>query len=325
MRPTRLPVRSVSAISPNSVPGAQTSATVTMARSKGVGFTLIELLVVIAIIAILIALLLPAVQQAREAARRTQCRNNMHQLGLAIHNYHDAHRCFPIHFENWSGGDIGISPFTLLLPFVDETSAYNAVNFDYPMYNTGVNDHANITAAQMTLNSYICPTMVPTGCVDRRAGIASYAVVTGSTSAYGSDAATVGAYGVSYPVRVRDIRDGTSNTYYAGERNCSLAGYTYFSAQGNCNAGDKDGGCGYWARTAGGYAKTSCQGTPNFAGQQLDPGYIALNSMRSDHEGGVFVLFCDGAVRFISENIDFTAHRSLGTRAGNELIDDEDY
>ena len=97
------------------------------------GFTLIELLVVIAIIAVLIALLLPAVQQAREAARRTQCRNNMHQLGLALHNYHDAHNCFPIF---WMGFDQGVSPFALLLPYLDESAAYNAINYDHPQYAT---------------------------------------------------------------------------------------------------------------------------------------------------------------------------------------------
>ena len=91
------------------------------------GFTLIELLVVIAIIAVLIALLLPAVQQAREAARRTQCRNNLHQLGLALHNYHDTHRCFPPErvYGNYEMSSIS----TLLLPFLDEAAIYNSYNF----------------------------------------------------------------------------------------------------------------------------------------------------------------------------------------------------
>ena len=101
---------------------------------KRSAFTLIELLVVIAIIAIQIALLLPAVQQAREAARRTQCRNNLHQLGLALHNYHDTHNCFPFGFIPASVGYNGLvgSGTTwgaMCLPFLDEFAVYNSLNF----------------------------------------------------------------------------------------------------------------------------------------------------------------------------------------------------
>ena len=96
-------------------------------RRQKRGFTLIELLVVIAIIAILISLLLPAVQQAREAARRTQCRNNLHQIGLALHNYHDAIGMFPL------GGTYSIGPgfswLALILPYTDEAAIYNSINF----------------------------------------------------------------------------------------------------------------------------------------------------------------------------------------------------
>ena len=98
------------------------------------GFTLIELLVVIAIIAILIALLLPAVQQAREAARRTQCKNNLKQLGLALHNYHDVHRCFPFGHE---GTTKSFSAFSMLLPYLEQANVYNQIDFNVPI------SHAN--------------------------------------------------------------------------------------------------------------------------------------------------------------------------------------
>ena len=127
------------------------------------GFTLIELLVVIAIIAILIALLLPAVQQAREAARRTQCRNNLHQIGLALHNYHDTHSMFPPGEIN--GAAVGCntslschmaSVFVLILPYLDGSAVYNAYNFSRACrYCDGVNS----TATCQKLSQYACLSM----------------------------------------------------------------------------------------------------------------------------------------------------------------------
>lgn len=102
------------------------------------GFTLIELLVVIAIIAVLIALLLPAVQQAREAARRTQCKNNLKQIGLALHNYHDAHDCFPPgQIRGWNGSfdsGNGFAWGALILPFMDQANLYNLLNPSIPIF-----------------------------------------------------------------------------------------------------------------------------------------------------------------------------------------------
>jgi prepilin-type N-terminal cleavage/methylation domain-containing protein len=131
------------------------------------GFTLIELLVVIAIIAILIALLLPAVQQAREAARRTQCRSNLHQIGLALHNYHDTHSAFPPGYISYSN-DTAInnqwtSMFTMVLPFVDETALYKAYNFDTGTYYYGAayGGKSNSTVTTSLLGQYTCPSDLP--------------------------------------------------------------------------------------------------------------------------------------------------------------------
>lgn len=126
------------------------------------GFTLIELLVVIAIIAILIALLLPAVQQAREAARRTQCKNNLKQLGLAVHNYHDTFNSFPFGyylvppFTNYKNA------FTLMLPYIEQSTVYNQIDQSVPMMNgpSGYNATAqatNVAMAATIIPAFMCP------------------------------------------------------------------------------------------------------------------------------------------------------------------------
>jgi prepilin-type N-terminal cleavage/methylation domain-containing protein/prepilin-type processing-associated H-X9-DG protein len=123
------------------------------------GFTLIELLVVIAIIAVLIALLLPAVQQAREAARRTQCKNNMKQMGLGLHNYESTYRVFPSSGESPMPGNTGItvffpaSTFSLILPYIDQGPVYNLINF-----NQHYTDNANsLVAGRTKITSFLCP------------------------------------------------------------------------------------------------------------------------------------------------------------------------
>lgn len=133
-------------------------------RRAGRGFTLIELLVVIAIIAILIALLLPAVQQAREAARRTQCKNNMRQIGLAFHNYHDTHNRFPqpamIGLTVSSGLVIrsGASWCTMLLPYIEQANVYNNYNS-----NMAPHDPVNAAAVATVIQGFMCPSVPRTG------------------------------------------------------------------------------------------------------------------------------------------------------------------
>ena len=127
------------------------------------GFTLIELLVVIAIIAVLVAILLPAIQQAREAARRSQCANNLKQFGIALHNYHEAHGMFPLGINPSvydSGATYawrGFSAHTMLLPYMDQAGIYNQLNFNL-LYDAAPNNSAIV---RKRIASFICPSDFP--------------------------------------------------------------------------------------------------------------------------------------------------------------------
>ena len=284
-------------------------------------FTLIELLVVIAIIAVLIALLLPAVQQAREAARRTQCRNNLHQIGLALHNYHDTHNCFPPGnlAPNFStGASYGGHEHTwlaMVLPFVDEAAIYNALNFSLKSY-----DVANSTATSSQLAQYSCPSLRSP---ERFSGGGStfstneYVGCTGKSDYRNTAPSSVAAAnrGILYMisrVRIRDIRDGTSQTIAGGEKNRLIDDKVYN------NGWDTDG----WAN---GHGSGPLRCTAVGMNVVLSSGYSQTLQFSSAHEGGAFFLMGDGQVRFLSENIDMTTYRALSTIQGNELLDDEDY
>jgi prepilin-type N-terminal cleavage/methylation domain-containing protein len=179
------------------------------------GFTLIELLVVIAIIAILIALLLPAVQQAREAARRTQCKNNLKQLGLAMHNYHDTYGSLPIADVN--GASTPVSAHARLLPYIEQSSLYALVDFNVP-YN-----HVNNTVARNTeLQAFRCPsdpTTLP-GSIGGRNNYywnAGNVVVMYSAGAAGQPD-TNGIVFHNRKIRFNDITDGLSNSAAMAEK-----------------------------------------------------------------------------------------------------------
>ena len=298
-------------------------------RSRG--FTLIELLVVIAIIAVLIALLLPAVQQAREAARRTQCRNNMHQLGLAMHNYHDAHRMFPagsFGSDRHTSGEDGFSLHVMLLPYIDEAALYNSVNF------CGCAIPANRTSMGQRLAQYTCPSnrsYYKRGLLNTGAGgalysaspVAHYLCVYGSMTrsvAIASPGTAQNAVTGRCPgggcIRIRDIRDGTSNTIVMGEWGRGI----HFT----------NNNLGWFSGFGNGFSQLLLVvgATPiNTYNTCAPSGATAhyCSAFGSFHEGGAFFLFGDGQVRFISENIDTTTYLALGTRANNEIIDDEDY
>ncbi|MEO2018679.1 MAG: DUF1559 domain-containing protein, partial [Fuerstiella sp.] len=208
------------------------------------GFTLIELLVVIAIIAILIALLLPAVQQAREAARRTQCKNNLKQLALACHNYESTFGLFPIGHQyvgDWDGGrnrhwgGSGFSWGGYVLPFIDGANISNQFDYDYPISGLGQATRTNHLVAGTPVSSYRCPsdlapatrpyfTNQPWG---YEAALTSYAACAGAfhnpfvpatAGASGQRRSNTGMFNRDIGVKFRDVTDGTSNTFLIGEQ-----------------------------------------------------------------------------------------------------------
>ncbi len=282
-------------------------------------FTLIELLVVIGIISMLIALLLPAVQQARESSRRTQCNNNLKQIGLAFHNYLDAHRKFPL-----VSIDLGFarsSAFAAVLSFIDQANNYNIYNFS--VGNTATD---NTSVVSQRIPTYICPSAVfrraiPTPNCDANRAPGTYAVCTGNDDPWGTIASGKPLTGAivnvgSGSTDSASITDGMSDTILAGEQAWNFPDYLFSS--GPCS-GQTRWGFGYWSSPYPLATGFTTKGL--FNPKKSDGDLSRLSNFRSDHIGGmVNLLFCDGHSRFVNDSIDHGILDALATRAGGETI-----
>ncbi len=276
------------------------------------GFTLIELLVVIAIIAILIALLLPAVQQAREAARRTQCKNNLMQIGLAIHNYEMAHEVLPPGTLNPSGPIQSVAAgyhvgwLVQLLPFLDQGNAYR--HFDHSF---GVYARENADIRGLPISVFHCPSS-PMRDMQEANGVTiaqtNYAACHNDTEEP-IDEENRGVMFLNSSIRYDQITDGSTNTLFIGEKII------------------REGGLGWVSGTRATLRNTSsinaeepnqfvAPGQPPAAAE--DP--AAVGGFGSNHEGGGHFGLGDGSVRFLNENIYVELFQQLGNRADGKLM-----
>jgi prepilin-type N-terminal cleavage/methylation domain-containing protein len=312
------------------------------------GFTLIELLVVIAIIAILIALLLPAVQQAREAARRTQCKNNMKQIGLAMHNYHETFNILPTQnpWCPYPGPDEvcchGWGWIPMIFPFVDQAPLYNQLDFNIHYFGgvnreyadqpvTMFNCPSNPFAGQIgheEASDYLYQTSVPRMMVaetDYAASMGDYIAGAGigRFPRYGNtsgcsdrDAVPYGMIGKwSWSARFRDVPDGLSNTFMTGEvvgylsMQVGLFGQAFAFTAYPINF-----------RNQFMVARAPARGVNHATGAFTNPRWEEGSGFRSLHVGGAHFCLGDGSVRFVSENIDGATYRALASRNNGEVF-----
>jgi prepilin-type N-terminal cleavage/methylation domain-containing protein/prepilin-type processing-associated H-X9-DG protein len=318
------------------------------------GFTLIELLVVIAIIAVLIALLLPAVQSAREAARRIQCTNNFKQLGIALQNYHDAMGIFPP--SRYSPGPIGglsmsWSAQSMLLLFFEQTNVFNTINF-----SANWEDAANTTSVGTVVNSFICPSDGHISNVPQGWAPNSYRCNEGNSIVFLPVPPNAimptpdGPFGYLRSSRLAEITDGTSNTAAFSEKMigdynnaistpatdeflCPVAATTVDQAVTACQAVDVTNLANQAISNVGGpwiYGahETTCynHAAPPFYHTCLFTVIACLNSpANSAHPGGLNMALCDGSVRYVKASIDLPTWRALGSRNGGEVISASSY
>lgn len=282
-------------------------------RRRRQGFTLIELLVVIAIIAVLVALLLPAVQQAREAARRTQCKNNLMQIGIALHNYEMRHECLPPGsidpnrpIRNEAKG-YHVGWMVQVMPDLDCSNVFQRFNFSVDVY-----DKANDGPRGVQISTLLCPS---NGAVrGLGTGITTYAGCHHDIEVP-IDIDNNGVLFLNSRIRYRDIRDGSSNTIFVGETaDVDPLGWASGTRATLRNTSSIGGG-GMGLRPGMPVVAAVPPVDPNAA-------LLEVGGFSSVHAGGAQFVLGDGSVRFINQSINPQVFKNLGNRADGELPSD---
>lgn len=305
-------------------------------RRLRAGFTLVELLVVIAIIGVLVALLLPAVQSAREAARRTQCKNHFKQIGIALHNYHDTNKILPPAIQFWNGDDARTSDnlranwLIMILPFIEQRPLYESFDFNETISHSNNRDERGTKVP-----FYLCPadgfnTVKFKGNTGgegdnwQRGNYAANGHANFSNENGFADDKRRGVMGVNVSLRFAEITDGLSNAMMAGE---VRSGLTDEDRRGTWALGTA-GACALFKHGCGGDANgpnapypesDDIEGCPTLytmpgptrlRSQKMDCWNTCNSSqqatVRSTHPGGTVILMCDGSVHFISQTIETT-------------------
>ncbi|MCA9160594.1 MAG: DUF1559 domain-containing protein [Planctomycetales bacterium] len=280
--------------------------------SRPKGFTLVELLVVIAIIGILVGLLLPAVQAAREAARRMQCTNNLKQLGLSLHNYHDAHKVFPAgiyHQMNATGGAINrvsvLGWGVMVLPYIEQGNVYNQLNTSANNLSAMVNTPALLNILQTPISTFKCPSdssdplnsdrPVPSASGNVQIATANYVGNFGQENNTG-----LLIESTQGKITFGTIPDGSSNTIAVGERCKRNATYNNYAGLW-AGAGDRGGPStvDVWCVVGDSFYQMQT----GFSNTGTDYPDVCFSS---NHTGGANFVFGDGSVHFLSQNISWS-------------------
>lgn len=308
-------------------------------------FTLIELLVVIAIIAVLISLLLPAVQSAREAARRAQCVNNLMQIGLALNNYESSHYVFPPGVINPKGPIVNIPQgmhfnwITQMLPYIEQKNTYAHFNFAGGLY-----DGSNVTVRQVAIQTFYCPS-------DARNGIGFGRVISPSSYAanYHEKEAPIdvdnhGVFYLNSATRLEDIHDGSSFTIFVSERKMTKdLGWASGTSATLRNTGTPPNSLssaaptllenGSFEESASAFDIADFGDDPGASKPVPPPADESLQQRlsrmcggySSNHPGGVNVCFGDGSVRYVKSTVRPSTFARLGHRADGQLLSADEY